>query len=478
MRKQTISALAGAAVIALGAVAAAPLAMAEAPQAAESSSGDRYVLRGRGGSLPAGLASAVAARGAVLEQAFPQIGVAIVRADESFAAANLRGIEAIVPDQAFELAQPPRFVEFEAAEKVDSIADGEPFYFLQWAPGAVQAPEAWNAGYTGAGVRVAVLDGGLYAAHADLAANVDVAASRSFVPGFDFNQDTGTFWHGTHVAGIVGAPANGVGVVGIAPSSTLIGVKVLHAGSGAFSQVIEGIMYAAMPVAQGGAGAQVINMSLGAVIPSGHGNEDPGLKAAVRELVKAIDDATTYAWNQGVTVIAAAGNAAINFDEEKDVLSIPSSNARVISVAATGPFGWAYGDTSFARQASYTNSGKSAVSMAAPGGDFAWPTNEACTVINSAGTIGVSLPCWAFDMYLSTSRGNTPAGAYSWAAGTSMASPVVAGVAALIIEKAGGRISPALVEQRLMQGAQDLGKPGNDEVYGRGWVNAYESVQR
>jgi lantibiotic leader peptide-processing serine protease len=209
----------------------------------------------------------------------------------------------------------------------------------------VQAPEAWNAGFTGQGVRVAVLDGGLYGAHEDLAANVDVSASASFVPGQAWNFDTGTFWHGTHVAGIIGAAANTVGVIGIAPRSTLIGVKVLHSGSGQFSWVIEGIMYVAMPVSEGEAGAQVINMSLGAVIPSGHGNVDPALKQAVKELVQAIDMATTYAWDRGVTVVAAAGNSAINFDSSKDVVVVPSSNARVISVAATAPLGWAYGET-------------------------------------------------------------------------------------------------------------------------------------
>lgn len=466
----------------------APVAEAPALQSGAGSvtpadqSSTRYVLRARGGRIPANLAAQLTAAGATLERTLPQIGVAFVRSDQDLSALSLTGIEAIVADRSFALASEPRTVELSfqgnPSQEVASIGDSEPFYFLQWGPGAIQAPEAWNAGYRGSGVRVAVLDGGLFSAHPDLAANVDVARSASFVPGLPFNADVGTFWHGTHVAGIIGAAANGLGVIGIAPSSTLIGVKVLHGGGGDFSWLLEGIIHAATPISEGGAGAQVINMSLGAIIPSGHGNEDPELKAAVRELVAMIDAATTWAWNRGVTVVASAGNDAINFDESRDLLHIPSANARVISVAATGPFGWAYGNSDFGRKASYTNSGKREVGLAAPGGDFAWPTNELCNVVNPPGTVLVQNACWIFDMYLSTSRGTGAAGSYSWSAGTSMASPVVAAVAALIIEKAGGRISPALVEQRLQQGALDLGKPGRDEVYGRGWVNAYRSILR
>src|SRR5881628_4251895 len=100
-----------------------------------------------------------------------------------------------------------------------------------------------------------------------------------------------TFWHGTHVAGIVAAPGgpgnSNLGTVGIAPSATIIGVKVLHCGSGAFSWVIRGIVYAATPIAQGGAGADIINMSLGAIFPR------QGVGAA--QLAVALGKATTYA---------------------------------------------------------------------------------------------------------------------------------------------------------------------------------------
>ena len=176
-----------------------------------------------------------------------------------------------------------------------------------------------------------------------------------------------------------------------------------------------------------------------------------------------------------MTVIAAAGNESKNLDNRR-YLSLPAQSNKVISVAATGPEGWAYGNlpysNDFARQASYTNSGKAGVDLAAPGGDFAYPTNEACTVFVPGSTsLGIRNACWVFDMYLSLSRTG-----YSWAAGTSMASPVTVGVAALVIGKYNGIITPAGVRAKLQQGALDLGKPGNDEVYGAGFVNAARAV--
>src|SRR5437763_12412523 len=115
------------------------------------------------------------------------------------------------------------------------------------------------------------MDVGLYRSHRDRRNGGGVAHSASFVPGFAFNQDVGTFWHATHVAGIIAAEAQSIGTVGVAPQATIIGVKALHNGSGAFSWIINAIYYAATPIAQGGGGANIINMSLGAGFKS---NED------------------------------------------------------------------------------------------------------------------------------------------------------------------------------------------------------------
>ncbi len=441
-----------------------------------------FMILGAGGALPADLAAQVDAAGGTLIREYAGLGLAVATARSTGFAANaarIGGVESVTEDRMMDFVDPDlRVVEFEGevaspVDQVASIGDNERFFPIQWALPAINAPEAWNAGYTGTGVRVAILDGGIHSTHQDLSANLDAAASRSFVPGRLFNQDVGTFWHGTHVAGIVAAADNGLGTIGVAPSATIIGVKVLHNGTGSFSWLIDGVIYAAKSRAEGGAGAQVINMSLGAWISDA---KDQAIKKDLKELTKALDRAMSYAWKQGVTVIAAAGNDGVNFDDAKFDISIPAQSQHVVSIASTAPIGWALGNREFARLASYTNWGKAVVDLAAPGGDFAYPGNQLCTM-QTAG-LPLTFPCWVFDMYISTSRGGaTSISSYTWAAGTSMASPVAAGVAALIIQKGGAGMSPALVEAELRRGAFDLGKPGNDAVYGHGWVNAFNSVR-
>ena len=339
------------------------------------------------------------------------------------------------------------------------------FYPLQWSLQAVEAPGAWAAGYTGAGVRVAVVDGGLSANHADLAGNVDVAHSRSFVPGFLFNQDVGTFWHATHVAGIIAARDNSTGVVGIAPGATIIGVKVLHSGGGTFGAVIRGIVYSSDSIADGGAGADIINMSLGAVFPKSMGNGP---------LVGALSKAVAYAGSKGVLVISAAGNNGLDLGQSGNLISVPADSSNGLAISATGPVAWAYGATNLRRITSYTNYGEGTISLAAPGGDFVYPGNETCSV-HVTPTAFVTAPCWVFDMVLSTSRGTSAAGSYSWAAGTSMASPAAAAVAALIKQKYPD-ISLGALKNRLANSADDEGPNGHDQFYGRGFVNARRAV--
>src|SRR6185436_9823072 len=102
-----------------------------------------------------------------------------------------------------------------------------------------------------------------------------------------------------------------------------------------------------------------------------------------------------------VTVIASAGNSGFDLDHTANLITVPAQSTNVITVAATGPLGWALNPTTnLYRPASYTNFGRSAVDFAGPGGDFALPGNANCSVI------GIVRPCWVFDMVLSTA--NTP----------------------------------------------------------------------
>lgn len=349
----------------------------------------------------------------------------------------------------------------------------ETFAKMQWNITAVEAEAAWAAGFTGAGARVAVLDGGIYNSHIDLIGQIDVARCASFVPGYAWNQDVGTFWHATHVAGIIAAKDNGIGTIGIAPGATIIGVKVLHNGSGAFSWIIQGILYASTPIDEGGAGADIINMSLGALFPKGGGNTGAGYY-----LVAALNKAVNYA-GQHTLVVSAAGNNGYDLDHLWSYMYVPAQSGSGIGVSATAPLGFAVnypnGATNYRRIASYTNYGNSLVWLAAPGGDYMWPDNSVCSIPRIPSG-SVSTYCWVFDMVMSTVRGSDDSGAwYSWAAGTSMATPAVAAVAALVKQR-----FPFFgvddLKTWLAKTADDEGKKGNDPYYGKGFVNARRAV--
>jgi len=353
--------------------------------------------------------------------------------------------------------------------------DDDTRFDLQWGHDAVDAPEAWNAGYRGAGATVAVLDGGFNPVHPDIAPNFLPGCSADFTgEGFEYgpnaDDDTGVFSHGMHVAGTIAAADNGLGTIGVAPEAKLCLIKVLfNEGSGTFEDVVEGIVFAA------DAGVDIINMSLGgAIYKAGVPGDYTASEAA--GFKNFVDRAVRYAYQNGVLVIASAGNSAIDGDKDGALIHLPSDTAHAVSISATAPVGWAVDpENAFLDYpASYTNYGRSVINIAAPGGDFVYPGNEACA-------IGVLVrPCWVFDMVFSTGGlggGTAPAGVYYyWSAGTSMAAPHAAGVAALAVS-AYGRMKPAQLRALLERSADDLGQPGNDKFYGAGRVNGANAVE-
>ena len=368
-------------------------------------------------------------------------------------------------------------------------ATDDDFYFAgQWALDAIAAPEAWAEGQRGRGVRIAVLDTGIDPTHPDLAANVNVALAKSFVPGqtWDVSRDAvQDFDHGTHVAGIIAAADNGFGIIGVAPQAEIIPVQVLRrpTGTGPPDAVIAGIVYAA------DVGADIINLSLsytrlhhGGV--NGMGTEDPADdvtytadEAAI--LASAFARATGYAHARGATVVTGTANSAIDGNADRDLFLLPRDAPHAIAVAATGPLGWALNPNSdLDVPAFYTNYGQSVVDLSAPGGNIDFgilASGAVCTV--ASGPVSVTLPCWFFDGVLSTApvRGGY---LYEFRRGTSMATAHVSGVAALIVGNNGGRMDPAHVRARLHASADDLGAPGKDEFYGLGRVNAFAAVVR
>jgi lantibiotic leader peptide-processing serine protease len=416
------------------------------------------------------------------------VAIAVARSADFYTkASSINGIESITPDLILKYTHEPETLGEEVAlegalPSNGAGASGAAFDYRgaifdgwQWAPASINAPDAWDAGVTGEGVRVAVIDGGFHSAHLDLEPNFDVSSSKSTVPGIKYNQDVGTFWHGTHVAGIVAA--SGYGIVGVAPKATIVGVKSLHNGSGAFEWILDGILYAAAPQSEGGAGAQIINMSLGATFDYRGNWHEKAYRDYFREMQKTYDRATRYANQIGVTIIASAGNGATNYDNAKELFKLPAQNQHVLSISSTGPTGWVLGNTNFYQLAYYSDHGRSLVDFAAPGGNAGLAIVDGnfspCTIIGTTRT--ATQTCAVFDQVFSTVRG-TSNGNYNWSQGTSMAAPAAAGVVALMMQANGGKMTPAQVVSRLKQSSTDLGMPGNDEIYGHGFVNAARAI--
>jgi len=400
-------------------------------------------------------------------------------ADPSFATklGSARGINAVAMDTIVQWVD-PRESPQQASVNTNDFRFAE-----QWSLRAIEAEAAWEAGARGTGARVAVLDGGLNDRHEDLLRVVRVDLSRSFIPSslanFEFNKDVPCgaavcFSHATHVAGIIAANDNRRGTIGVAPGAEIVGVKVLHGGRGSFEWLISGIVYAASPEntpETGGANADIINMSLGAQLPS---NND----SKVRALKALLDQATTYAHNEGTLIVASAGNGdrqgrGIDHDMG-NWFTLPAQSEHVVGVSALGPVGFALNppistSDDFDRLASYSNFGLSLVDLSGPGGDFVLPLSAGqCTVV-------VTRACWIFDMVLSP--GSLGANnVYFWAAGTSMSAPAVSGVAALVIGTK-GRMSPQALYDHLKNTSDDLGDPLRDPVYGEGRVNARKATQ-
>ena len=274
------------------------------------------------------------------------------------------------------------------------------YYGLQWSLDQINAPEAW-ATSTGKRQVIAIVDSGVDLTHPDLktklvrgATFTGCAEEPNGCGNGDWESgraDEAPSPHGTHVAGIAAAATNnGIGVAGVAPDAKLMPVKVLTDEGGSFEEVAAGIRWAADN------GADVINLSLGAL---------PGVQALViTGLITDAKDAINYAVSKGVVVVAAAGN------DTTSICGEPGFNGNALCVVATGPDQERTWYSNFA-----VNQDLNVV--AAPGGAGTLFCADDVISTVPAGTesvCGRNRP--GYDMY----------------AGTSMATPHVAGVAALL----------------------------------------------
>jgi len=354
--------------------------------------------------------------------------------------------EMMARDPSIEYAEPDRIMTHMATPT-------DPQYTNQWhyyeTAGGLRLPTAWDKS-TGSGVVVAVIDTG-YRPHADL--------SGQFLAGYDFistaaigndgngrdsdasdpgdavvagecgggqpTRDQGSSWHGTHVAGTVAARTNnGAGVAGVAYNAKIVPVRVLGKCGGYTSDIADAITWSSGGSVSGVPAnankARVLNMSLG-----GSGACDATTQNAING-----------ARSRGAVVVVAAGNDAVNVSNAS-----PANCSGVIAVAATGRTGG---------RASYSNYG-TLVDVAAPGGDGA---NGILSTLNS----GTTAP--ASDSYA----------AYQ---GTSMATPHVAGVAALMLAL-NTNLTPDDIESKLKSTARAF--PASCSGCGTGIVDATAAV--
>ena len=433
-----------------------------------TSAENAYLIQAQADALPPGLQKQIQEAGGTIQSTTPEIGMVVaVSSDPQFAqrVARISGIQSVAPDLVLDWLEPPavgELIPLEVPGNPPASGSDDFFFDLQWGHDAIDAPEAWAAsGEFGAGVRVCVIDSGIDEDHPDLAPNVNTELSRSFVPGESPFTVPGFFFnHGTHVAGTIGAANNSTGTIGVAPEVELVSLRVFSdfGGGAPFSRINEAIVYSAT------IDCDIVNMSLGGSIPRSVGS-------AAAELINSQKRAVNFAYQQGVTLIASAGNDGLNRNKTRDLFVLPSDLPHVVSVSAYAPEGWALDpfapDAIFFVPASYTNYGQRAIDVSAPGGDFDFffaNPDLMCTIV-------ITRACGIFDGVFSTISGG-----WGWSSGTSMAAPHASGVAALIIGQNGGEMKPAQVISILKRTAEDVGKPGKDAFFGHGTVNAFFAV--
>lgn len=427
----------------------------------------RITVAFNGNSVPADAVAMVEAAGGHVVLAVPEVGVMEVTGSEFLLAAlgARNDVAAANPSIDFQLPQTnaTQLAETDAV----NFATADLYKKYQWDIKQVTNNGASFGLDPGShNTIVGIVDTGVATSHPALMANL--LGGRNFVDDDndgvvnpdDIEDRQG---HGTHVAGAIAGNGR---IFGVGPELAFRSYRVFGASGGASTANIAAAIVAAVRDK-----VDVISMSIGGFdgMAGGWWTSPAGIVYRFKDVADflAYRRAVQFASQNGVVVVAAAGNEGFNIGNPALVTSYlnfkygeygyyfigasreaPGTVAGVVTVSATGP------DTSLASYSNYGNP----IDVAAPGGeDKRYPT-----------------PGWHLDMCLSSYPGG-----YVWMDGTSMATPKVSAVAALIIDQAkakGQTLTPAQTIARLKGSAIDLGKPGSDPYYGFGFVSAFNAL--
>ncbi len=502
---------------------------------AHAATAQTYIVLYQSQAVPADAASTIAQAGGTLVYSYPQIGVVIASSDNTAFRGSLMTdsrIDGVSATSAFATkindgtvkgesstdanGPPPGDLPNAPASDTDSLSP------LQWDMRQIHTPEAHKITGGSPSVLVGDIDTGLDYLHPDLRQNVDSADSVNCLSGAPVpgsaaaNDDNG---HGTHTAGTIAAAANGIGIVGVAPHVRIAGIKAGNAAGFFFPEaVVCAFVWA------GTHHFDVTNNSYFADPFLYNCRNDP----VQRAIWKAEQRAIRFAQQQGVTVVAAAGNESEDLSHPTQDLTSPDNttpvprevtNACVVipveipgvigvsadghnrqDVSANNPNGTGY------LKSFYSSYGVSAVEVVAPGGDSLFGRNAEALNGRVLSTWPPNIPCTR--SVKETGDPVEPTAVYCYLQGTSMASPHVAGVVALIISRYGnlnnpqnGKLRPGQVQALIQQTADpqpcpqtlppgysvfvglNSGQPqacqggtGHNSWYGNGQVNALNAV--
>ena len=442
------------------------MALFALPAAAEN-----YVVLFEQYSIPGTTAKAITNAGGTLIANYGPIGVAIARSDNPTFATQLRtlrGVRDVAPTSAFGTRPVDPILAIESADAAPAPLDpptaspgSDPLSGLQWDMTQISAPAARAINGGSRSVVVGNVDTGLDYTHPDLAANVDFGNSVSCVSGAPVTTPGAWFddnGHGTFTAGIIAAANNGIGIVGVAPNVKIAGIKAGNADGFFFP---EAVVCAFMWV--GTHNIQVVHNGY-FVDPWIYNCRNDPTQRAIWEAVRR---AVAYAMQKGAVVVAAAGNMADDLAHRTQDVSSPDDGTPVtrsitnacslIPLEIPGVIG-VTANGNLQLKSFYSNYGLGRIELVAPGGD-------SILQVTAAAPNGRVLSTWPASLAAACARKVIdPSGAlYCYQQGSTIASPHVAGVAALIAST--GVASPAAVAARLVNTADPTPCPADMSIY-------------